>query len=79
MSIKQYPGRMERTQWCVVQPILANIKKIELTTNGASRRRGKKKERDEFIKYLTLSADGGNSTAQFNLGDAYTNGNYTKS
>jgi hypothetical protein len=35
---------------------------------------GKKKERDEFIKYLTLSADGGVSTAQFNLGDAYANG-----
>ncbi|GBB84099.1 hypothetical protein RclHR1_10730002 [Rhizophagus clarus] len=36
---------------------------------------GKKKERDEFIKYLTMSADdGGNSTAQFNLGDVYYNG-----
>jgi hypothetical protein len=35
---------------------------------------GKKKERDEFIKYLTLAADGGNSTAQFNLGDVYING-----
>ncbi|CAG8610366.1 916_t:CDS:2, partial [Paraglomus occultum] len=32
-------GRLERTQWCVVQPILANIKKVKLTTNGASRRR----------------------------------------
>ncbi|CAB4412875.1 unnamed protein product [Rhizophagus irregularis] len=35
---------------------------------------GEKKERDEFIKYLTLAADGGNSTAQFNLGDAYIKG-----
>ncbi|CAB5344944.1 unnamed protein product [Rhizophagus irregularis] len=35
---------------------------------------GKKKEREEFIKYLTLAADGGNSTAQFNLGDAYIKG-----
>jgi TPR repeat protein len=34
----------------------------------------KKKKRDEFMKYLTLSADGGNSTAQFNLGDIHVNG-----
>jgi TPR repeat protein len=35
---------------------------------------GKKNERDEIIKYLTLSADGGVRAAQFNLGDAYANG-----
>jgi TPR repeat protein len=34
----------------------------------------KKEKRDEFMKYLTLSADGGNSNAQFNLGNLYING-----
>jgi len=30
-------------------------------------------KREEFIKYLIMSADGRNSTAQFNIGNAYFN------
>ena len=33
---------------------------------------------EEFIKYLTMAADNGNTAAQFNLGDLYYNGKLSR-
>jgi TPR repeat protein len=39
-----------------------------------SKNSGVKLNRNQFVKYLTQAADGGNPMAQFNLGDMYLNG-----